>query len=85
MQSERLSVKVSTLTLNFDFFKHPLCPYVIKEDLIVGSELNSSGKVILRSGDTVATYKLVDISLEYGVIFEDVNIMLEQHQFHIPK
>lgn len=70
MQSERLLAKVSTITLNFDYFKYPLCPYVLKEDLIVGSELNSSGKVILRSGDTVATYKLVDISLEFGVVYQ---------------
>ena len=40
------------------FFKHPVYPYRLKEDLIVRIELNSAGKVILCTGDTSATYKL---------------------------
>ena len=39
-------------------------------DLIVRLELNSSEKVILCTGDTSATYKLLDISLEDDAIFE---------------
>ena len=57
--------------LDFDFFKHPLYPYGLKEDLIVRLELNSSEKVILCTGDTSGTYKLSDISLEYDAIFDE--------------
>ena len=46
-------------------------PYGLKEDLIVRLELNSSGKIILRTGDTNTTYKLSDISLEYDAIFDE--------------
>ena len=60
-----------TLPLDFDFFKHPVYPYGLREDLIVRPELNSSGKVILCTGKTSATYKLSDISLENDVIFDE--------------
>ena len=46
------------IRLDFDFFKHPVYPYGLKEDLIVRLELNYSEKVILCTG---ATYKLSDI------------------------
>ena len=59
-----------TIPLDFDFFKHPVYPYGVKEDLIVRLELNSSEKVILCTGDTSATFKLSDIYLEYDAIFE---------------
>ena len=59
------------IPLDFDFFKHPVYPYGLKEDLIVRLELNSSEKVILCTGDTSATYKLSDISLEYDAIFDE--------------
>ena len=49
------------IPFDFEFFKHPVYPYVLKEDLIVRLELNSPGKVILCTGDTAATYKLSDI------------------------
>ena len=55
------------IRLDFDFFKHPVYPYGLKEDLIVRLELNYSEKVILCTG---ATYKLSDISLEYDAIFD---------------
>ena len=58
------------IPLDFDFFKHPVYPYGLKEDLIVRLELNSAEKVILCTGDTNATYKLSDISLEYDAIFD---------------
>ena len=45
--------------------------YGLNEGLIVRLELNSSEKVILCTGDTSATYKLSDISLEYYVIFDE--------------
>ena len=45
-------------------------PYGPKEDLIVRLELNSSEKIILCTRDTSATYKLLDISLEYVAIFD---------------
>ena len=38
--------------------------------MIVRLELNSSEKVILCTGDTSATYKLSDISVEYDAIFD---------------
>ena len=39
--------------------------------MIVRLELNSAEKVILCTGDTNATYKLSDISLEYDAIFDE--------------
>ena len=59
------------MPLDFDFFRHPLYIYGLKEDLIVRLELNSAEKVILCSGDTSATYKISDISLEYDAIFDE--------------
>ena len=58
------------IPLDFDFFKHPVHLYGLKEDLIVRLELNSSERIILCTGDTSATYKLADISLEYDAIFD---------------
>ena len=51
------------IPLDFDFFKHPVYSHGLKERLIVRLELNSFEKVILCTGDTLATYKLSDISL----------------------
>ena len=59
------------IPLDFDFFKHPVYPYGLKEDLIVRLELNSAEKIILCTGDTNATYKLSDISFEHDVIFNE--------------
>ena len=59
------------ITLYFDFFKHLVYPYGLKERLIVRIELNSSEKVILCTGDTSATYTLSDIFLEYDAIFHN--------------
>ena len=59
------------IPLDFDFFRHPVYPDGLKEDFIVRIELNSSEKVILCTGDTSATYKLSDISLEYDTIFDE--------------
>ena len=56
--------------LDFNFFKHPVYPYGLSEDLIVRLELKYSEKVILCTGGTSATYKLSDILLEYDVIFD---------------
>ena len=58
------------IPLDFEFFKHPVYPYGLKEDLIVRLELNSSEKVILCTRDTSATYKLSDILLEFDAIFD---------------
>ena len=59
------------ITLYFDFFKHLVYPYGLKERLIVRIELNSSEKVILCTGDTSATYKLSDIFLECDAISDN--------------
>ena len=56
------------ITLNFYFFKNPVYLQGLKEDMIAKLEYNSSEKVILFSGDTTATYKPSDISLEYNSI-----------------
>ena len=63
--------KRSAIPLNFDFFKYPVYPYGLMEDLIVMLELNSFEKVILFTGDANATYKLSDISLEFDAIFNE--------------
>ena len=55
------------IPLDFNFFLYILKN--LKKDLIERPELSSSEKVILYSGDTVATYKLSDISIEYDGIF----------------
>ena len=59
-----------SIPLDFDFFKHPTCPYGLREDLIARLELNSAKKILLASGDTAATYKISDIALEYDAIFD---------------
>ena len=59
------------IPLDLDFFKHPIYPYGLKEDLIVRIELNSAGKLILCAGDSSPIYKLSDISLEYDAIFSE--------------
>ena len=59
------------IPLDFDFFKHSVYPYGLKERLIVRIELNSAEKVILHTGDTNATYELSDIFLEYDAIFDE--------------
>ena len=59
------------IPIDFDFFKHPVYPYGLKEDLIVRLELNSSEKIILCTGDTNATYMVSDISLEYDAIVDE--------------
>ena len=38
------------IRLDFDFFKHPIDPYGLKQNLIVRLELNSSKKLILCTG-----------------------------------
>ena len=67
---KNMSGKRFAVPLVFDFFKHPVYPYGVKEDLIVRLELNSSEKVIVRTGDTAATYNISDISVEYDAIFD---------------
>ena len=79
------------IPLDFDFFKHPICLYDLKEDLFITIELNSAKEVILCPGDTNAVYKISDIILEYDAIFDDSyttiirELYLEKCQFHIPR
>ena len=63
--------KMLAISLDFDFFKHPIYPYVLKEDLSITIELNSAKGVILCTGDTNAIYKISAIILEYDAIFDD--------------
>ena len=79
------------IPLDFDFFKHLVYPYGLSEDLIVRLELNFSEKVILYTGDTSATYKHSDISLEYDAILAnhatqaEVRCILEQRRSRTPR
>ena len=66
--TKKMFDKRFAILLDFDFFKHAVYPYGLKESLIVRLELNSSEKVILCNGDISATYKLSEISLEYDAI-----------------
>ena len=59
------------ILLDFDFFKHPVYPYVLKEDLSITIELNSAKEVILCTRDTNAIYKISDIILEFDAIFDN--------------
>ena len=52
------------------FFKHPVYPYGLEQRLFIRIELNSAKNLLLCTGDTNATYKLSDISLEYNVILD---------------
>ena len=52
---KRTCDKRLTIPLDFDFSKHPVYSYGLKEDLIVRLELNSSEKVNLCTGNTSAT------------------------------
>ena len=52
------------------FFKHPVYPYGLEQRLLIKIELNSTKNVLLCAGDTNATYKLSDISLEYDVVLD---------------
>ena len=58
------------IPLDFDFFKHPVYPYGLEQCLFIRIELNSAKNVLLCTGDTNATCKLSNISLEYDVILD---------------
>ena len=58
------------IPLDFDFFKHLVYPYGLEQRLFIRIELNSAKNLLLCTGDTNATYKLSDISLEYNVILD---------------
>ena len=68
---KKTSDKRFAITLDFEFFKHPVYPYGLRQDLIVRLEVNSTEKVILCTGDASATYKLSDILLGYDTIFDE--------------
>ena len=58
------------ISLDFDFFKHPVYRSGFEEDLTITIELNPAKKVILCTRDTKAIYKILDINLEYDGIFD---------------
>ena len=60
------------IPLDFDFFKHPVYPYSIKENLIARLEVSFSEKVILCSRDCAAANELSNISLGYEAIFDEI-------------
>ena len=63
--------KSNTIPLDFDFFKHSVYPYGLKERLVIRIELNSAENVFFCRRDTKAIYKISDIFLEYDAIFDD--------------
>ena len=63
--------KSNTIPLDFDFFKHSVYPYGLKECLVIRIELNSAENVFFCTRDTKAISKISDIFLEYGAIFDD--------------
>ena len=58
------------ISLDFDFFKHPVYPSGFVEDLAITIELNSAKEVTLCTGDAKSIYKILDINLEYDGIFD---------------
>ena len=60
-----------TIQLDFDFFKHPVHPYGLKERLFIRINLNSAKTVLLCTGDTNAIYRISDFFLEYDTKFDD--------------
>ena len=70
-----------SIPFDFDFFKHPVYPYALHENLIVRLELNSAEKVLLATGDTSATFKIIDIALEYDAIFDDDYAMIFENLY----
>ena len=62
--------KIFAIPIDFEFFKHPVYQYDLKERLFIRIELNSAKNVLLCTGDINATYKLSDISLEHDVILD---------------
>ena len=58
------------IPLDFDFFKHLIYPYGLEQRLFIRIELNSAKNILLCTGDTNATSKLSDISLEYNVTLD---------------
>ena len=59
------------IPLDFDFFKYPVYPYGLNEDLTITIELNPAKEVVLCTGDTNKIYKISDIILEYDAIFDN--------------
>ena len=70
MQLKRHLIKDLQYLQILIFFKHPVYPYGLEQRLFIRIELNSAKNVLLCTGDTNATYKLSDISLEYNVILD---------------
>ena len=60
LQPKKIEIKKSfskrlAIPLDFDFFKHPVYPYGLKEDLVGRLKLISSEKMILCDRDTTST------------------------------
>ena len=59
--------KSNTIPSDFDFFKHSVYPYGLKERLVIRIELNSAENVLFCTRDT----KVFRHFLEYDAIFDD--------------
>ena len=63
-----------SIPLDFEFFKQPISPYYLHEDLVVTIKLSKPERVMHCSGDTDATYTISNISLKYDAIIDSVYI-----------
>ena len=70
MQLKRHLIKDLQYRYILTFFRHLVCPHVLKECLFIRIELNLAKNVLFCTGDTNATYKISDIYLEYDAIFD---------------
>ena len=70
MQLKRHLIKDLQYRYILTFFRHLVCPHVLKECLFIRIELNLAKNVLFCTGDTNATYKISDIYLEYDEIFD---------------
>ena len=55
------------IPIDFDFLKHPVYPYGLKENWIVRIELNSSEKVALCTGDTFFLFGHCRVNCYYSL------------------
>ena len=58
------------IPIDFDYFKQPVFPYYLHEDLVVTMELKKPKKVMLCSNDASETYTISDIALEYDAVIK---------------
>ena len=58
------------MLLDFEWFKQPVSPYYLHENLIVTIKLNKPKKLMLCPNNAATTYKISDVALEYDSIID---------------